>query len=185
MNDSKYYKKMMMKNKKDKKWLSKLLISIIIVLSCLIVTNFDVKLRNKFIVNVLEENIRFNNVKKLYNKYIGGEENEEALVVSLNNIGEYKLIGDSYSFNINKGEGIEVRKPGIIVYIGEKDDLGNTIIVQGNDGVDLWYSNLYVNEYSLYDYVSIGDILGTSLSDYYKITIVKDGEKLKYEEYFK
>ena len=187
MKDSKYYKKMILKKKanKDRSWLSKLLISIIIVLSCLIVTNFSNDLSNKFKKNFLEKNISFSYIKKIYNKYIGGLEDNDTLVANVINDNDYEVVDGSYKFSISKDEGIEVMKPGIIVYNSLKDDLGNTIIVQGNDGIDIWYSNVSSNEYSLYDYVSSGDILGNSDSDYYLITIVKDGEKLKYEEYFK
>ena len=72
---------------------------------------------------------------------------------------------------------------GIIVYIGDKDDLGNTVIVQGNDGIDIWYSGISLKEYGLYDYVSKGDILGLSSDVYVTISIYEDGELLKYEEY--
>lgn len=186
MKDSKYYKKMMLKKNasKDNSWLSKLLISIIIVLSCLIVTNFDSELRDSFNKKILEENISFTSIKKIYNKYIGGEEKKDTLVANVSPIEEYEIIDNSYKFKINKDEGIEVRKSGIIVYNNTKDNLGNTVIIQGNDGVDIWYSNIEMTEYSIYDYVSSGDILGSSISDYYLITIVRDGEKLKYEEYF-
>ena len=68
--------------------------------------------------------------------------------------------------------------------MGDKDDLGNTIIIQGNDGIDIWYSNITVSDYSLYDYVSTGDILGVNNEDYYKLTIMKDGKYLEYDEYF-
>ena len=46
MKESKYYKKMMAKYKgKDTSWISKMLLSIIIVLICLIITNFDSDIR--------------------------------------------------------------------------------------------------------------------------------------------
>ena len=78
---------------------------------------------------------------------------------------------------------VEVLVPGIIVFDGEKDDLGNTIIVQGNDGVDVWYSCVTMKEKGLYDYVSKGDILGISNDVYVTISIYEDGKLLDYEEY--
>ncbi len=185
MKESKYYKKMMAKYKgKDTSWISKMLLSIIIVLICLIITNFDSDIRSKFSSNILEKNINFGSFKKIYNKYVGGKESDTTLVVGLTNIIDYEEIDGSYKINTTQDEGIEVLAPGIIVYIGDKDEYLNTVIVQGNDGVDLWYSNISLNGYSLYDYVSKGDVLGNSLSDYYVLSILKDGEKMKYEEYF-
>ena len=72
-----------------------------------------------------------------------------------------------------------------LIQDGTKDGLSNTVIVQGNDGVDIWYSGVSLNEYGLYDYVSEGDVLGGSILEYGFVSIVKDGEKITYEEYFK
>lgn len=186
MKDSKYYKKMMLRHSKskDSSWISKMLLSIIVVLSCLIVTNFDIEIRDTFSTNILEKNINFGYFKKIYNKFVGGKKVDDTLVVSLTNLINYTEENGSYKVDISPDEGIEVMASGIIVYNGDKDNLGNTIIIQGNDGVDIWYSNVSLNNYSLYDYVSKGDILGGSLSDYYYFNIVKDGKKMKYEEYF-
>ncbi len=189
MKESKYYKKKMRRNKcysNDKSWISKLMLSIIIVLLCLIVTNFDNDLRTKFKSEVLDSNINFSYFNKLYKKYIGGNNLEDDMVVA--NVVEdtlYEEVDGSYKFTSSTDEGVEVKVSGIIVYVGDKDNLGNTVIVQGNDGVDIWYSNIELLGYSLYDYVSSGEILGNSSTDKYILTIVKDGEKLKYEEYFK
>ena len=73
-------------------------------------------------------------------------------------------------------EAISVIASGIVVFIGEKEDLGNTIIIQGNDGVDIWYSNITENDIKVYDYVEAGSILGSSNSENIYITITKDGE---------
>ncbi len=189
MKESKYYKKIQERNRcfnSDKKWVSKLLLSIIIVLLCLIVTNFSNDLRTDFIREVLDKNINFSYFNKLYKKYIGGNEVEEDMVVA-NYLDDtnYEEIDGSYYFSSNTSSFVEVKKSGIIVYVGDKDNLGNTVIIQGNDGVDIWYSNIELSDYSLYDYVSSGEILGSLVNDKYILTIVKDGEKLKYEEYFK
>lgn len=195
MKDSKYYKKMCLKkNNKElcnNVWISKLLISIIIVLSSLIVTNFNSDIKDLFKENVLESNISFSKLNKLYQKYIGEfikSDSGEVLVANndneLNNQ-DIKEEDGSYIIEVDKDYPINFMASGIIVYIGEKDDLGNTVIVQGNDGVDLWYSNIFVSDYSLYDYVKKGDILGSTNSEYLKLTIMKDGTKLSYDEYFK
>ena len=49
MKDSKYYRRMLIKNNgNDKKWLTKMLLSIIVVLVSLIITNFDKDVRSEF-----------------------------------------------------------------------------------------------------------------------------------------
>ncbi len=180
MKDSKYYKKHMSKSTiKDSAWLSKLLLSIIVVLVSLIVCNFNSDLRD----TLLEDSMKFNEFNKFYNKFM--IDNEESKLVSNTIIDDdtFEEVDGRYKFNYGIDYQVEVLKPGIIVFVGEKDDLGNTIIVQGNDGIDIWYSNVLLKEYSLYDYVSNGDILGISNDIYVTISIYKDGELLDYEEY--
>lgn len=191
MKDSKYYKKKKAKEKKYNKnnvWLSKALISIIIVLGSLIVTNFNDNIRNDYKKFVLEKNINFSSINKIYEKYIGGFRDLDNDDLVSNIVPDsLKIVPDdtgSYLINLGMDYPLTFMESGIIVYIGEKDDLGNTIIVQGNDGIDLWYSNVINTEYSLYDYVKKGDILGTLNSDQLLLTIMKDGNKLTYEEYF-
>ncbi len=186
MKDSKYYKRRLSKKIDfNNGWITKLLLSIIIVLICLIVTNFNINFRNVFKREVLEENIKFNKFNEFYKKIMidGDNDSNESIVVSNNDIKEYEEIDGKYKFLVDIDTPIEVLKGGIIVYIGIKDNL-NTVIVQGNDGVDIWYSNISNVDYSLYDYVSKRDILGSS-NDYYLISIYKDGDILKYDEYLK
>lgn len=191
MIDCKYYRKK--NNKKSNKcgntvWLSKLLISIIFVLTSLIYMNISDDTQNSYKKNVLEDNIDFYEINQVYDKYIGdGEEQSDTELTFNDSIIASEVIsyGDSYRLNVGTDYLINIMKPGIIVYIGDKDGLGNTVIVQGNDGVDIWYSNVLVSEYSLYDYVSVGDTIGTSNDEYIYLTFLKDGDYLTYEEYFK
>ena len=69
---------------------------------------------------------------------------------------------------------------GIVVYIGQKEKLGNTVIIQGTDGIDYWYSNIDNLSVNLYDYVEKDIVLGTSINEYIYLTILKDGEYLNY-----
>lgn len=187
MKDSKYYKKKYMNNKSiNSSWLTKLLLSVIIVLVSLIVTNFDQDIRNGFSKIVLEENMKFSDFNKIYKKLMNNKDEETELVSNV--VVDESLMEEEagrYKFNYGVDYPVEILAPGVIVYYGDKDTLNDTVIVQGNDGIDIWYSGVVMNEYSLYDYVSKGDILGASNDVYVTISIVKDGELLKYEEYFK
>lgn len=170
-------------------WMTKLLLSIIIVLLCLIASNLNQTFKEKFKNHVLERNIQFSSIHKFYDKYIGLLDREEETVpvsstfTSVDQLARVENQG-VYTFSVEKEYPVSFLESGIIVFIGDKDDLNDTVIVQGNDGVDLWYSNVLVSEYSLYDYVRKGDILGTSIDDTFLLTIWKDGKTLKYEDYF-
>lgn len=196
MKESKYYRKKIKKDDdKNYIWITKLLLSIIICLVCLIITNFNVELRNNFKKNFLEESINFVGFNKFYKKYIGSEnivnkdkDDTEVVVVNneieFNNLDRIEVDG-SYKIKVGDYYPVSFLESGLIVYIGDKDNYKNTVIIQGNDGVDIWYTNVKLNDYSLYDYVKKGDILGESLSDEIIVTIMKDGKKLNYEDYFK
>lgn len=55
---------------------------------------------------------------------------------------------------------IECIQDGFVVFVGEKDDLNKTVIVQHNDGSESWYGNLASVEVGLYDYIKSGHPIG-------------------------
>lgn len=191
MKDSKYYKKHFKVREENKNtWLTKLLISIIILLLCMIVTNFNDSLKENFKNAVLEDNISFVKFNQFYEKYMKRSKediDDNDLKVSndigINNNNKTEYNG-SYKFEVGPEYPIPILSSGIIVYIGDKDEYNNTIIVQGNDGVDIWYSNVLISNYSLYDYVKKNEILGSSKTEEVIITLMKDGKKISYDEYF-
>lgn len=71
---------------------------------------------------------------------------------------------------------------GLVIYAGEKDGLGNTVIVQNVDGSETWYGNLETINVQVYDDVKKGDELAIALqeesSEYgtYYLAMKKDNE---------
>ena len=179
------------KNKKNNNLsflISKLLLSIIIILSSFIYVNWNSKNRTFFKKYVLEETIDYQKFNAFYEKMIGRlkVENKEKLVFAESFT--YKNInknGNSYDLTLEVGSQVPVLNSGIIVFVGQKENLGETIIVQGNDGVDIWYSNVTLTDTALYDYVSRGHILGISNDGQVKLTFVKGDEYISYDKYFK
>ena len=74
---------------------------------------------------------------------------------------------------------------GLVVYKGNKDNLGNTVIIQGNDGVDIWYIGVVDSNINLYDYINKDSIIGNTEGEYLKLKLVKNGNTISYEEYIK
>ena len=72
---------------------------------------------------------------------------------------------------------------GIVVYIGDKDTYGNTVIIQGVDGVDIWYGNLENVSVKLYDYIEKDMVIGNTLDDKLYLVMKKDDKYLTYEDY--
>ena len=162
-----------------KNLLNKVCLSIIFMLSSLIFVEYGNN-RELYKSNVLENNISFSKLRSYYDKYFVGKKDEVSNNdVLVSNELDYEIVDGRYKYLKEEVNGIE---SGIVVYVGEKDNLGNTVIVQGVDGVDVWYSNLGEVKVSLYDYISNGDLLGLS-NEYYLISLYKDGKLITYEEY--
>ena len=72
---------------------------------------------------------------------------------------------------------------GLVVFIGEKEGYGNTVIIQQANGIDLWYGNIEDVNVELYDYVEQGDLIGNTKDTNLYLVYKKDGEVLNYEDY--
>ena len=98
----------------------------------------------------------------------------------------YKDIKDYYDgeqLTLNNNTLINNITSGIVVFIGEKDNYNNTVIIQGVDGVDAWYGNLENVSVKLYDYVEKNSVLGQTQDDKLYLVLKKDNDYLKYEDY--
>lgn len=188
--DNKPLKNTSSKIKYFKGLISRILIAIIFVLGSKIYTNLssdNLALYQKY---VLENSLSFTKINNLYQELFGkvdiaspsNNKDKEVFFNSVNysNIEPFK---NGTKLTMNPNETVNVITSGIVVFIGEKDDLGNTIIIQGNDGIDIWYSNITDSDIKVYDYVESGSIIGTTNSDYLILTINKDGKYLNYAEY--
>ena len=177
------------KLKYAKNLISRVLITVIFVLGSIIFTNVSDDNKALYQKYVLEDSLEFTKINELYQRIFGDvditkKDNPDSEVVfgdvTYTNIEPFK---NGVKLTVDINEAISVIASGIVVFIGEKEDLGNTIIIQGNDGVDIWYSNITENDIKVYDYVEAGSILGSSNSENIYITINKDGEFINYEEY--
>lgn len=166
---------------------SRTLLAIIFVLGSIIFTNISDTNKALYQKYVLEDSLKFTTINNLYQRIFGSVDltsNDSDTPVfgsiTYTNVENYK---NGVKLTVGLNEVVSVITSGIVVYIGEKDDLGNTIIIQGNDGVDIWYSNITDTDILVYDYVEAGSILGTSNGENIYLTISLDGEFISYEEY--
>ncbi len=172
--------------------ISRVLLAVIFVLGSIIFTNLSESNKSLYKKYVLEDSLSFTKINNLYKEIFGevdivSKKNDDATSVFFNsinysNIENYK---NGVKLTVGANQVVNVITSGIVVFVGEKDDLGNTVIIQGNDGVDIWYSNITDTNIAIYDYVEAGSILGTTNSDYLYLTFNKDGKALSYEEYQK
>lgn len=88
----------------------------------------------------------------------------------------YKITTD-YNYVINS------LTSGTVIYIGNKDYYGRTIIIEGDDGINYWYSHIENISINLYDYVSSSNVIGSVIDNYFILTLEKEGKYLSYEDY--
>ena len=167
--------------------ISKALLSIIFLLVSIILINKNENIKKFYEDKVFNDSMSFIKFNELYNKYFGSITSiypTEALVfnesIQYSNIDNYL---NGKVLTVSNNYIVPSIGSGIIVYLGDKDNLGNTCIIQGVDGVDIWYSNIDTSNLTLYDYVSKGDMLGTTLSDKLYLTLEKNNEFIDYETY--
>ncbi|MFA8439978.1 peptidoglycan DD-metalloendopeptidase family protein [Pueribacillus sp. YX66] len=58
---------------------------------------------------------------------------------------------------------IESVQDGFVVFVGERENLNKTVIVQHQDGSESWYGNLESVDVALYDYIKSGHKIGKAL----------------------
>lgn len=173
----------------SKRIVSKLLLSIIFLLVSIILINKSDKVKAFYQENIYTNSWSFTKFNSLYNKYFGSLVKDYQVpdtssvfneALSYSHIEDY-LNGSILSVSNNYM--VPVIESGIIVYLGDKDALKNTCIVQGVDGVDIWYSNIDISKLTLMDYVNKGEFLSTTLSDKLYLTLERGNEYIKYEDY--
>ena len=179
--------------KKDKntKYIGELftrtLLSVILVLLCAIFVNLSDKNLIFFKDHFFNETLAFTKINSLYTEYFGNIVPE-----SLGNTLPVFETGKKYT-NITKEENsyrvdltsnvLPFLESGVVVFLGEKEGYGKTMIVQGVDGVDIWYSNLENYNVTLYDYVEKGNIVGEFKENKALLTFIENGQNIGYENY--
>ena len=186
-------KKKRIKNKKEennffKRFLIKSMICMVLFLMFLIgikkIEGFD-----SFIYdNVYSKNLSFAKFNSWYEKHFGN-------LFPINNVEEVGVFSESLIYNSSKEykDGVILTvsdnylvpsiNNGIVVYIGVKEEYGNTIIIEDEDGLDIWYSNIDILNINMYDYVKKGDYLGEVIDNNLIMVFQKDGKNEDYNKY--
>lgn len=169
----------------------KLIIVVLIFLSFTILVRTNKELKNKVYKYVYNTNISFSKIKKFYNTHIGN-------ILPFNNITydnevfseklEYKKISTynkGVKLTVSDNYAVPIIKEGIVIFVGKKEKIGNTVIIQQSDGIDVWYSNLSNINVKLYDYVKTNKIVGEVKNNTLYLEFQKDGVNIDYKEVLK
>lgn len=196
---SKFLDKDKNKNQKEKNkkknflmsFFNKILVCIILVIICLIMMKTNSNFQEFVSEKIFKDNISFAYLNNLYNKYFGSilpsYKNSDTEVVFNEKLEykEYNKYLDGYKLSVTTSYLVPIIESGIVVYIGNIDNYGESVIIEGIDGVDIWYSNLENISVKLYDYVNSGDYLGEVKGEDLYLVFEKNQEYLKFEDYIK
>ena len=183
------------KNNKKSNYISNLfsrtLVSVIVVLLSAIYINYSNKNFQKYKENLFEHSISFTRISKTYNKVFGQiipidiEKGTTKMVfdnkITYDSIEEYN---NGYKLSLTNNL-VTSLYDGIVVFIGEKEGYGNTVIVQGSNGVDIWYGNVTNVGVSLYDYIDKKSTIAEAKDNTLYLVFNRENEYLNYEEYLK
>lgn len=163
------------------------LITTILVLTTLIVTNISNPSKAFIEKYLFKTDFKFSTINKIFNKYFLNKTKEKTKPVNLEKKLDFKnaeAYKDGVSLTLTKDSSVPLIESGIVVFIGEKENYKNTIIVQQSNGIDAWYGNIENIDVNLYDYIEKGKIIGTSNDKLY-LVFQKNGEYLDYKEVIK
>jgi len=176
-----------MKSNKLKLFLTKLLVITILFLSVIITTKKDKNIKTWINDKLLSKNFSFQYIKNMYTKYLGSVLPFDNLIESepvFDEKLEYKDINmykDGISLSVTNNYLVPVQYSGIVVYVGEKEGYGYTVIVESEE-ITIWYSNINSNV-KLYDELEKGKYLGEVDGDKLYLVFKKDGKVVDYKEY--
>lgn len=171
--------------------LSKFLLSIIFLMVSIILIKSNSNIKTFYQEDILTKQINFTKFNDFYTKYFGNilpDYTVPSIPTQMASNTEFDYNNGTPYLNGTKLETTEnypvpIITSGIIVFLGEKDSLGPTCIVQGVDGIDIWYSHIDTSSLNLYDYVTEGKILAPTEDDYFYLTIDSNGNYLTYDTY--
>ncbi len=170
-------------------FISRCLITGICVIALLICFKKSSSFKSSFYDKLLSSNFNFSYINNVYKEYFGSPipfgdffEKTESVFNEKLSYDSYESYLDGVSLSVSNDYMVPVINPGLVVFIGDKDSYGKTVIVKDSDGVDTWYSNLSNVSVKLYEYVGSGAIIG-GCSDKLYLVFKKDGNVLDFKKF--
>lgn len=168
-------------------FLFKILLSTILVFVVAICfRNGDERLEpvREFVMIQMEQDFQFTAVANWYEEQFGEplallpftEQNtstvvenelEYALPASGKILEDFGENGQKVTIETPKGTAVTAMSGGRVVFVGEKEEFGQTVVIQHSDESETWYGHLSEIDVSIYEYVDKGSSIGkaTETSD--------------------
>lgn len=172
-----------------KVFVSKILISFILFLSFLIGTKLNDNFKKNVYKNVYDNTISFATITKWYNSKFGSifpidiASNEERVFSEKLIYSKSSAYKDGVSLEVSTNYLVPLLENGIVIFIGDKTPYGNTVIVQGENGVDIWYCNINVGDIKLYDHLTKGSFVGEAKEGKIYLVFKEDGKYVDYKNF--
>lgn len=169
---------------------NQILLTIILFLGTLIYMKMEKEAKTFIYENVYNHHLQFASASELYQKYLGSilplgslEKKETPVFQEKLVYQEANLYKDGAVLKVGSNYMVPLIESGIVVFMGEKEGYGNTVIIQQVNGMDVWYGNIETKDIKMYDYVEKGELLGETLTDQLYLVFQKEGKYLDYKEY--
>lgn len=189
-------KKVEIEGQKPKKnllflYATKFLITVILTLVALIVLKQFPKCKEIFHKYIYEQSFSFVAVNEFYKDKFGSslpfkdffkKEDKSVFNEKLTYSSVSKYL-EGASLTVTDRYLVPVKTAGMIVFIGQKEGYGNTVIIEGTDGIEIWYGNVEKTSLKVYDYVEAGTYLGEVKEKKLYMVFKKDGKTLDYTKY--
>lgn len=164
---------------------------VLLTISTLIILKKYPDLKEKFYQKVYEENISFASINHLYKNIFGSPiPFSDYLESKIKPVFNEKLkfyksetYQDGVKLIVDKNYLVPSLESGMVIFVGDKDNYPNTIIIEQVNGIDVWYSNLENINVNLYDYIDKGSLIGSTINDELYLVYKKDGKVLDYNDY--
>lgn len=190
MNTRKYVKKKLVLKKSVRNFITRVLIVVIIFLVGMILVKSNSKAKNSILKQVYDTNFKFTKVKDIYQKYFGNILSIDKLALEDKQVFQEELTYqkaksylDGVKLQVSDNYMVPALESGIVIFMGEKEGYGNTIVIEQVDGIDVYYSNISSDGIKLYDYVEKGKLLGEAEDNQLYLVFQKDGSFLDYKKY--
>ncbi len=169
--------------------LNSILISALILIVALCIIKIKPSFKSWIEKNVYQTNISFAGINKTYEKYFGNlfpiptiEPVTPVFSEQLTYLSK-EAYKEGVKLTVDSNYLVPVVESGIVVFMGNKDNYGNVIIVQQVNGIDIWYVGVENSSIKMYDYIEKGSLLGEATSNEIYLYYQKEGEFLDYKDY--
>lgn len=169
---------------KKEVFIFKILASVLLFLVVAIIFRENIAVLNpakNFVEKTMEQDFQFATVSKWYEDNFGKplallpfsdekpedkknvvEKEDDIPVFSGKVLENFEKNGQGIMIETGKGASVEAMNEGMVEFIGVKEGLGKTVIIQHSDQTETWYGNLDEVKVKLYSFIESETVVGTA-----------------------